>query len=113
MCAINVMVVPHLGVPFRELGIAFYQNLKGKNVKGDDDGMSFELTTENAIPGVSRLSEQGEYFTAVTAIGQCKSYDTLFTSLRIRKEGSYVTPAIRMHPLFSSSAKEAAKKSSK
>ncbi len=106
LCAATIMVVPHMGVSFRELGIAFYQNLQGKNVSGADEGMSFQLKVEGDIPSVARLSEQGEYFAAMTVTGQCTAYEAVFSSVRIRaKEGEFVIPSRRIYPLLTKTSK--------
>ncbi len=101
ICSIDVLVVPHQDVAFRELGIAFYQNLKGKSPKEEEGGMSFVLNNEYEIPARVHLSQQGIYFTGVTVIGHCVQYKSVLTSITlIDAEGSFFTPSSRLYPLL-------------
>ncbi len=99
ICALSIMAVPHQDVVFRELGIAFYQNLQGKSPKGDDDGMTFDLITANNMPSTTRLTEVGELFVAVSAIGQCLPHVRILRSITILGADGKPHPyAVRVYP---------------
>ncbi len=100
-CAITVMILPQMEIEFRELGISFYQNLQGHSPMNDDGGMSFFMKTQYDVPGIVRLASNGNYFSAVTAIGQCEAYENIFESLLILDENGIVVPiTMRPYPLL-------------
>ncbi len=114
LCTIDVLIVPHQDVPFRELGIAFYQNLKGTKAKDEGHGMSFQLRNAHNIPSHVFLSTQGPYFCGVTSIGNCIAYESALASITILTDTGEAFPHTK--PLYvspSAAAKEAADKAQK
>ncbi len=106
-CSVTVMVLPQMEIEFRELGISFFQNLQGYAPSGDDGGMSFAMKTENEVPGFVRLASNEGYFSAITAVGQCKPYEHVFESLLILDENGIVVPITsRVHPYLDNKPKE-------
>ncbi len=100
-CSVTVLVLPQMEIEFRELGISFFQNLQGYAPSGEDGGMSFAMKTENDVPAFVRLASNEGYFSAITAMGQCKSHEYIFESLLILDEKGIVVPITsRIHPLL-------------
>ncbi len=107
LCALSVMAVLHQDVPFRELVIAFYQNLKGKNLRSVDPGTTFDLDNDTDMPSVARLSENGPVFSAVTVMGQCEPFTDMISSLVILDENKKpYANALRAYPLLGEAGKK-------
>ncbi len=84
-CIINVLVGNLQEAPSREIAIALYQGLNGKNAKEIDGGFTFDMKNEDNIPGRVRFTYYAETFSAVSAIGQCYPFQQYLSSLVIYK----------------------------
>ncbi len=93
-CGVDIVLAPHQNVPFRELCIFFYERLRGKGAKGDDNGFSFMSQNEYAIPSSVRLTLQGERFLVVTASGSCPELQQVAKSLRMKADGARPWPVL-------------------
>ncbi len=96
-CAITISLAPHQGVPMRELGIAFYENLHGTKAKADDDGMTFSLRTESSINAITRLTYQDTNFMLVTATGSCENLQKILQSIALPYSGPRPYPLLHYY----------------
>ncbi len=102
-CAISISVAPHQGSIFREMGIAFYQRLKGASPKDDAGGLTFTMQSHEKLHGIARLTYQGENFVLVTAYGTCKEMQNILSSLTMHEQATQeaeTAQSIRPYPLL-------------
>ncbi len=110
-CGIDIVAAPHQNVPFRELCIFFYEQLRGTGAKGDDDGFTFTSQNEYNLPSTVRLTLQGETFLVVTVSGNCNNLQNVVKSLTTKAQGARpwpVLPEAQLRYSFSQQRKEAA-----
>ncbi len=94
-CAIDIIVAPHQNVAFRELCIFFYERLRGKKAKGDDEGFSFISQNDYNIPSSVRLTFQGDNFVVVTASGSCPELQDVAKTLTMKTQSARPWPIVQ------------------
>ena len=111
LCIVDVMVLAHQGMPFREYVISMYQSLQAKNAKNIDNGINFDVTNEANIPSKVRLSRKGKYFVAMTVSGDCAPYQKNIASIAIMDaNGRAMSTGGRVYPKLKEQLKSIPKK---